>query len=40
MLYSLQGEGSQDPAAISAAAPALEQREELYDPLATRGVDK
>ncbi|XP_071915026.1 polyadenylate-binding protein RBP47B'-like isoform X1 [Coffea arabica] len=38
--YTQQGEGSQDPAAISAAAPALEQREELYDPLATRGVDK
>ncbi|PON59041.1 Splicing factor-like protein [Parasponia andersonii] len=35
-----QIDGVQDMAAIAAAAPALEQREELDDPLATPDVDK
>ncbi|KAK3004901.1 hypothetical protein RJ639_018723 [Escallonia herrerae] len=33
-------EGAQDMGAMTAAAPAVEQREELYDPLATPDVDK
>lgn len=36
----LQVDGSQDPAAMAGVAPALEQREEVYDPLATPDVDK
>lgn len=35
-----QVDGVQDMAAIAATAPAVEQREELDDPLATPDVDK
>ncbi|PPR82638.1 hypothetical protein GOBAR_AA38074 [Gossypium barbadense] len=35
-----QIEGSQEMAAITAAVPGVEQREESYDPLATPDVDK
>ncbi|KAL3498343.1 hypothetical protein ACH5RR_041075 [Cinchona calisaya] len=38
--YPQQAEGSHDPSSISGTASALEQRDELYDPLATPGVDK
>ncbi|TYI19153.1 hypothetical protein ES332_A07G144600v1 [Gossypium tomentosum] len=38
--YSQQIEGSQEMAAITAAVPGVEQREESYDPLATPDVDK
>ncbi|XP_021278430.1 polyadenylate-binding protein RBP47B' [Herrania umbratica] len=38
--YPQQVEGSQDMAAMAGAFPALEQREESYDPLATPDVDK
>ncbi|CAI9106433.1 OLC1v1005586C1 [Oldenlandia corymbosa var. corymbosa] len=38
--YPQQADGSQDPAVISPAAPALEQRDEVYDPLATPDVNK
>ncbi|KAA3458906.1 polyadenylate-binding protein RBP47B'-like [Gossypium australe] len=33
-------EGSQEMAAMTAAVPGVEQREESYDPLATPDVDK
>lgn len=36
----LQAEGAQDPLAMTGAVPAFEQREEVYDPLATPDVDK
>ena len=35
-----QADVSQDPASISAATPGLEQRDEVYDPLATPDVNK
>ncbi|MBA0732585.1 hypothetical protein Gogos_016663 [Gossypium gossypioides] len=35
-----QIEGSQEMAAMTAAVPGVEQREESYDPLATPDVDK
>nr|KJB09397.1 hypothetical protein B456_001G139100 [Gossypium raimondii] len=38
--YSQQIEGSQEMAAMTAAVPGVEQREESYDPLATPDVDK
>ncbi|XP_007015034.2 PREDICTED: polyadenylate-binding protein RBP47B' [Theobroma cacao] len=38
--YPQQVEGSQDMAAMAGAFPALEQRDESYDPLATPDVDK
>ncbi|KAK3032993.1 hypothetical protein RJ639_035821 [Escallonia herrerae] len=37
---AFRAEGAQDMGAMTAAAPAVEQREELYDPLATPDVDK
>lgn len=39
-MLDLQVEGSQDMAAMAGAFPALEQRDESYDPLATPDVDK
>ncbi|XP_059430539.1 polyadenylate-binding protein RBP47B' isoform X2 [Corylus avellana] len=38
--YPQQVDGAQDVAAMAGAVPAVEQREELYDPLATPDVDK
>ncbi|KAM3696684.1 hypothetical protein ACB098_06G057600 [Castanea mollissima] len=38
--YPRQVEGVQDMAAMTGAVPELDQREELYDPLATPDVDK
>ncbi|KAK2641107.1 hypothetical protein Ddye_022870 [Dipteronia dyeriana] len=38
--YPQQAEGVADMAAMAGAVPAAEQREELYDPLATPDVDK
>ncbi|XVE78884.1 hypothetical protein DITRI_Ditri14bG0014000 [Diplodiscus trichospermus] len=38
--YPQQVEGSQEMAAMAGAIPAVEQRDELYDPLATPDVDK
>ncbi|XP_022754256.1 polyadenylate-binding protein RBP47B'-like [Durio zibethinus] len=38
--YPQQVEGSQEMAAMAGAVPAVEQREESYDPLATPDVDK
>ncbi|KAM3741145.1 hypothetical protein ACB098_08G153400 [Castanea mollissima] len=38
--YPQQVEGVQDMAAMTGAVPAVDQREELYDPLATPDVDK
>ncbi|XP_021894202.1 polyadenylate-binding protein RBP47B' [Carica papaya] len=38
--YPQQVEGSQEVTAITGAVPSLDQREELYDPLATPDVDK
>ncbi|EOY32654.1 RNA-binding family protein isoform 3 [Theobroma cacao] len=38
--YPQQARGSQDMAAMAGAFPALEQRDESYDPLATPDVDK
>ncbi|KAL6341647.1 hypothetical protein AAG906_032768 [Vitis piasezkii] len=38
--YPQQAEGVQDMAAMAGAVPAVEQRDELYDPLATPDVDK
>ncbi|KAH1130398.1 hypothetical protein J1N35_001776 [Gossypium stocksii] len=38
--YPQQIEGSQEMAAMAAAVPGVEQREESYDPLATPDVDK
>ncbi|XP_043691134.1 polyadenylate-binding protein RBP47B'-like [Telopea speciosissima] len=38
--YPQQADGVQEVAAMAGAAPAVEQREELYDPLATPDVDK
>ncbi|KAB1227671.1 Polyadenylate-binding protein RBP47B' [Morella rubra] len=38
--YPQQVEGVQDIASMAGAVPAVEQREELYDPLATPDVDK
>ncbi|KAK9273580.1 hypothetical protein L1049_018390 [Liquidambar formosana] len=38
--YPQQAEGVQEMAAMAGAVPAMEQREELYDPLATPDVDK
>ncbi|KVI00211.1 hypothetical protein Ccrd_021534 [Cynara cardunculus var. scolymus] len=35
-----QGEGGQDMGGVTGVAPPLEQREEIYDPLATPDVDK
>lgn len=35
-----QAEGVTDMAAVASALPTMEQREELYDPLATPDVDK
>lgn len=40
MQYPQQAEGVQDPMAMTGVAPAFEQREEVYDPLATPDVDK
>lgn len=39
-MVHLQVEGVQDIASMAGAVPAVEQREELYDPLATPDVDK
>lgn len=39
-MVHLQVEGVQDMAAMTGAVPAVDQREELYDPLATPDVDK
>ncbi|GLT61281.1 hypothetical protein SLA2020_340000 [Shorea laevis] len=38
--YPQQVDGAQDVAAMAGAVPAVEQREDLYDPLATPDVDK
>ncbi|KAL9458742.1 hypothetical protein AB3S75_007584 [Citrus x aurantiifolia] len=38
--YAQQAEGVTDMAAVASALPTMEQREELYDPLATPDVDK
>lgn len=38
--YAQQAEGVTDIAAMAGTVPAMEQREELYDPLATPDVDK
>lgn len=40
ILGNFQVEGSQEVTAITGAVPSLDQREELYDPLATPDVDK
>ncbi|XP_024983008.1 polyadenylate-binding protein RBP47B' isoform X3 [Cynara cardunculus var. scolymus] len=40
MQYPQQGEGGQDMGGVTGVAPPLEQREEIYDPLATPDVDK
>ncbi|CAI9778256.1 unnamed protein product [Fraxinus pennsylvanica] len=38
--YPQQAEGAQDVAAMSGVAPAMEHREEIYDPMAMPDVDK
>lgn len=38
--YPQQVEGAQDMAAMTGAVPAVEQREDLYDPMATPDVEK
>ncbi|PWA89221.1 RNA-binding (RRM/RBD/RNP motifs) family protein [Artemisia annua] len=38
--YPQQGEAGQDTGAVAGVAPPMEQREEVYDPLATPDVDK
>jgi hypothetical protein len=39
-MVHFQVDGAQDVAAMAGAVPAVEQREDLYDPLATPDVDK
>jgi hypothetical protein len=39
-MIHLQVEGAQDMAAMTGAVPAVEQREDLYDPMATPDVEK
>lgn len=39
-MIHLQVEGAQDMAAMAGAVPAVEQREDLYDPMATPDVEK
>ncbi|KAL7618779.1 polyadenylate-binding protein RBP47B' [Lactuca sativa] len=40
MQYPQQGEGGQDMGVVGGVAPPVEQREEIYDPLATPDVEK
>lgn len=40
IFFFFQAEGVTDMAAMAGTVPAMEQREELYDPLAMPDVDK